>query len=528
MFPLEGGGGLANQAAHANWRLRLAEFLDGQVAAIRQAAEEAGKIQIQDAEGSQLVVNPGTGQMQLLDKGNGLLLQTDFAAEVMRAIRETGGNAGWATSLEKTIRYAQSLLALKARGTAKFEAFIKAHGSTAIFGTCQGLIARFGPQVISASDFDKAIERFMPEGTARLLRSLEEFTRTVQANQTIFAGLVFEDLGTNLLKPKLNAWANGQQGPVSKALAQRAVANAGYYFQLFTTAGSLAAMAGDTMEGNADKVIKRAAGHLVGLAISAALGSEPAKTELGKMCPGYSWYLLGLEQRQQWAQGDYFEAGKAQFNFELNAVGDLTIAIPVAKGAAAVLRVAGQGGRRVLFQSLRRTGQVITRETIEAQVRRLATKPKLPPAIKADRYAGVTNQRHLSGLHGEELFARWLHETTDEIVIRWGDGVGTHGADIITVNAGSGQNAGRLTIWDTKWRTNPTNIGPSRTFSDAGRLQNALQQAREALEVADGIPSTLRQKAVDSIDSRTFAAHTPGMGAARSSGIQFVHPPPPP
>ena len=348
MFPLEGGGGLANQAAHANWRLRLAEFLDGQVAAIRQAAEEAGKIQIQDAEGSQLVVNPGTGQMQLLDKGNGLLLQTDFAAEVMRAIRETGGNAGWATSLEKTIRYAQSLLALKARGTAKFEAFIKAHGSTWIFGTCQGLIARFGPQVISASDFDKAIERFLPEGTARLLRSLEEFTRTVQANQTIFTGLVFEDLGTNLLKPRLNAWATSN----GSLEAKMAAAAAGYQYQGLMTFATLAATLSEAQNPHAAcNLVKRMSGHLVGLSISAALGSQPAKDELWRMCPFVSWDLLKEDTKQLWDAEDYFGAGSKAAELSLSIISDGTLLIPIAKGVAVTVKLTGSATTRVV-QSL--------------------------------------------------------------------------------------------------------------------------------------------------------------------------------
>jgi filamentous hemagglutinin len=136
--------------------------------------------------------------------------------------------------------------------------------------------------------------------------------------------------------------------------------------------------------------------------------------------------------------------------------------------------------------------------------------------------AGVRNlPTWLSGFKAETKFAHYLHYRTDEIVIRWGDGVGTHGADIITVNS----KTGRVTLWDTKWRTNPTNIGPSKTFSNSRTLQNAVDQAERALDLADYLPSELRQKAIGSIDSHTFGAQTPGMGAARSSGVQFGPPP---
>ena len=142
--------------------------------------------------------------------------------------------------------------------------------------------------------------------------------------------------------------------------------------------------------------------------------------------------------------------------------------------------------------------------------------------VKANRYLGVTYLRHLRGLRAETKFANYLHYMTDEIVIRWGDGVGTHGADIISVNS----KTGRVTLWDTKWRTNPTMIGPSKTFAEPGRLANAVDQAERALDNADYLPSELRQKAIDSIDYETYNAHTPGMGNARSSGVQFGPPPP--
>jgi len=103
-------------------------------------------------------------------------------------------------------------------------------------------------------------------------------------------------------------------------------------------------------------------------------------------------------------------------------------------------------------------------------------------------------------------------------VIRWGDGVGTHGADIISVNA----KTGRVTLWDTKWRTNPTNIGPSRTFTKTETLENAVQQARDAIREAEHIPLEIREKALESLNSGAYSKHTPGVGpGARSSGIGF-------
>lgn len=97
--------------------------------------------------------------------------------------------------------------------------------------------------------------------------------------------------------------------------------------------------------------------------------------------------------------------------------------------------------------------------------------------------------------------------------------MGTHGADIITVNG----KTGRVTLWDTKWRTNPTMIGPSKTFTPFAPTEaNAIQQARNTLRDATYLPPELRNKAVDSLNQRTFNARSPGVGpGARSSGISY-------
>lgn len=536
LFPLEGGGGLQNQAAHANWRLRLAEFLDAQTAVIRQAAEEADKIHVTDAEGMQIVTDMNNGQI-LLDNGNGLLLETDFGSEVIKAIRQTSGNAGWVTGLVETKEYASSLIELLNRSNVDFQSFIPCYSGSAMMKTSQNLVSRLGRSIFSNSHFQDAVEYFTPEGTTRLLKSLDQFTQAVQANQSIFTGLVFEDIGTNLLKPKLNKWAQTDGGIETKFVA----AFAGYNYQVFTTVGTLAAMAGDA-DNDGLKLIKRTGGHLFGLAISAAMGSEQARAELGKMAPGYAEYLLGVELTDQWKQGDYFEAGRTKFNFDLQVVGDVTIAIPLAKGAATVLRVGGQISRRMVAQGLRRAEQAAVSGAFERRLPPplpgaassvpppllgrlvLPKKCKMPAPVKANRYLGVTYLRHLRGLWAETKFANYLHYMTDEIVILWGDGVGTHGADIITVNS----KTGRVSLWDTKWRTNPRNIGPSKTLSKYETLENAKGQARLALEDADYLPLELRQKAVASINSGSFGKYTPGIGGSRSSGVQFTNPTPPP
>lgn len=198
----------------------------------------------------------------------------------------------------------------------------------------------------------------------------------------------------------------------------------------------------------------------------------------------------------------------------------------------AVIRVSGQLARKVIAQALRRTGQAVIRESFEPSVPpplplrpKLPKKPKLVDPVDPERYYNVTDPKHYDGLRTEEQFTKYLHYQTDEIVIRWGDDAGTHGADIVTVNS----KTGRVTLWKTKWRSNPEKGKTSGTFSlkpGSNRLLKARQQAREAILDADHLPPSLKEKAIQSLDTNAFSTHTPYLGpGARSSGVQFIdHP----
>ena len=71
-----------------------------------------------------------------------------------------------------------------------------------------------------------------------------------------------------------------------------------------------------------------------------------------------------------------------------------------------------------------------------------------------------------------------------------------------------------------KWRTNPTNIGPSRTFNKTDTFQNAIDQAIEAVQRADYLPDELRMEALRQLQSKTVRTYTPGLGpGAGSSGF---------
>jgi hypothetical protein len=150
--------------------------------------------------------------------------------------------------------------------------------------------------------------------------------------------------------------------------------------------------------------------------------------------------------------------------------------------------------------------------------------PPFPPAVSdippppRSRY---TWPKHKNAAEAEEELARTIHNAPpppmlrDEVVLRWGDVIGTHGADVISVNMQTGQ----VTLWDSKYRSNPVTVQPSKTFTIKSRRDNAVKQAKDTLN-ADAesakpiLTKELYDKAIYSIDKNKFAALTIGMGKA--------------
>lgn len=84
---------------------------------------------------------------------------------------------------------------------------------------------------------------------------------------------------------------------------------------------------------------------MIGTVISASLGSTEARTELKEMVPFYSWLLLGEKVDTKWQAQDYYGAGKEAWDLTLQVVGDVTIFIPIVKGAAAGIKMVGKRGQ---------------------------------------------------------------------------------------------------------------------------------------------------------------------------------------
>ena len=104
----------------------------------------------------------------------------------------------------------------------------------------------------------------------------------------------------------------------------------------------------------------------------------------------------------------------------------------------------------------------------------------------------------------------------DEVVVRWGDTIGSHGSDVISVNIKTGD----VTLWDAKFRSNAVRVQPSQTFTKTPRLNNALGEAIETLEANASLPANIKQQALDNLELQIVRTRTVGMGNAKNSTLR--------
>ena len=149
--------------------------------------------------------------------------------------------------------------------------------------------------------------------------------------------------------------------------------------------------------------------------------------------------------------------------------------------------------------------------------------PRLPEPVAGLDYApsrltGGTAANQLSQINGyraELEFANTIAAIPGENVVRFGSNVNTSGADIISVNAN-----GTVSLFDTKFRSNPVDVKPTTTFAQDSRpLAKALVEARIAIDKSTTLSPATKAKALENLDAGNFNAHTPGAGAARNSAI---------
>jgi hypothetical protein len=155
----------------------------------------------------------------------------------------------------------------------------------------------------------------------------------------------------------------------------------------------------------------------------------------------------------------------------------------------------------------------------------------LSPKLTVDPAAGWTyapdvipNAKGSENLYwshhvGHQAEVRLASELADQgqMVVRWGDKIGTNGADVISVNPSTGQ----VSLWDTKFLSADKSIKMAGSFDFTGingqaKLASLMKQAEDAI-VAARLQPAVEAKAIAEIRAQNFFANTVGAGSAKNS-----------
>jgi filamentous hemagglutinin len=116
----------------------------------------------------------------------------------------------------------------------------------------------------------------------------------------------------------------------------------------------------------------------------------------------------------------------------------------------------------------------------------------------------------------EETLARTVHDMQHQQVVRWGDPIGSHGADVVSVNT----KTGGVTLWDAKHRTANVAIQGSSTFKKGSKARaNAIKQAVTAIRNDKSLSPEIREKALENLAKRKLTTHTVAFSNAKNSVI---------
>ncbi|MDR6743066.1 filamentous hemagglutinin [Herbaspirillum sp. 1173] len=122
---------------------------------------------------------------------------------------------------------------------------------------------------------------------------------------------------------------------------------------------------------------------------------------------------------------------------------------------------------------------------------------------------------HLNAYVGELNLANDIAALPNQTVVQYGGAVGTHGADVVSVNSVTGE----VTLWDNKFRSGDRSIPSSPTFTpQSSALSGALTDAQAAIENSN-LSQAIKQKALQNLQNGNFSTNTVGAGAARNSTV---------
>jgi hypothetical protein len=102
---------------------------------------------------------------------------------------------------------------------------------------------------------------------------------------------------------------------------------------------------------------------------------------------------------------------------------------------------------------------------------------------------------------------------TNKVVLKYGDPIGRHGADFVSVDP----NSGAVTLWDSKCRARGGTLEQSPTITGSGPLNGALDEAKRLIPNAPHLSAQVKQRALENLESRNFTANTVGSGGLKNS-----------
>jgi hypothetical protein len=130
-----------------------------------------------------------------------------------------------------------------------------------------------------------------------------------------------------------------------------------------------------------------------------------------------------------------------------------------------------------------------------------AGRSYVPTVISGDSEA--TALSHINGYKAEISLANRVAETEGHIVVKYGDAIGRHGSDVISVDPLTGA----VTLWDSKWSGKGAEEEISGTFQ-GDPLADAIREAFAEILQADNLNQELKGKAVEYLKKGIFTART--------------------
>lgn len=146
--------------------------------------------------------------------------------------------------------------------------------------------------------------------------------------------------------------------------------------------------------------------------------------------------------------------------------------------------------------------------------------PRLPEPVAGYNYtpntlnsqnSNIANS-HINGYKSELQLANQIVAMRDQIVLKYGDAIGRHGADIISVDSITG----KIYLWDAKFRSTNTKLPASPTFTNKSSRDKAVAEVLATIN-SSSLPNSVKQKALNNIKAGTFTTYTVATGNSKNS-----------